>query len=195
MKFQSMCNFLLPVSLQVLITRLIQWWLAHCSLVPCSCWKRQLFVNGCFSTKSILPEKKWCCSPLEWLLDKAEGTYLALNSCRWCTHLEVRVGLGESSSDGDRWRQHCLSLCFKLCYYMEKKLNWARTTVILLFSGLDMHVLVSTSMHTSIFILNNQWVQAHKHSLKQESKSRDFLSQVDEQTLNILCPQIHKNSI
>lgn len=78
---------------------------------------------------------------------------------------------------------------------MEKKLNWARTTVILLFSGLDVHVLVSISMHTSIFILNNQWVQAHKHSLKQELKSRDFLSQVDEQPFNIAWPQIHKNSI
>lgn len=139
--------------------------------------------------KASCQKKKWCCSPLEWLLDKAEGKYLALNSCRGCTHLEVRVGLGESSSDRDIWRQHGLSLCFKLCYYMEKKLNWARTTVILLFSGLDVHVLVSTSMHTSIFILNNQWVQAHKYSLKQESKSRDFLSQVDEQTLNIVCPQ------
>ena len=45
---------------------------------------RQIFEIVCCSATLILPAKG-CCSPLDWFLDKTEGKYLTLHSCRVCT--------------------------------------------------------------------------------------------------------------
>lgn len=77
---------------------------------------------------------------------------------------------------------------------MENNLRfWDKNIIILSFGDLDMQLCSGLYTHLHVYI--SQLIQTHEHSLKQELKSRDFLSEVDEQPRNIACPQIHQNSI